>query len=66
LVPTFDGGDDIVWVSFPDERPWLLIVFFDEAVDGCLKVDDGVEDAMLQPPACQFCEETLDGVQPGA
>ncbi|MBG6212045.1 hypothetical protein IWQ49_006750, partial [Labrenzia sp. EL_126] len=35
---------------------WIAVVLFDEAVDGCLQVPDGVEDAMLQPAAGQFCE----------
>jgi len=63
-VPAFDGGNDVVWVCLPDEGARLLVMFFDEPVDGRLQVDDGVKDAVLQPSACQFCEEALDGVQP--
>ena len=36
----------------------------DEAVDGGLKVDDGMEDAALEASAGELCEEALDGVEP--
>lgn len=35
-----------------------------EAVDGGLEVNDGMKDAVLETPTCQFGEETFDGVQP--
>ena len=38
----------------------------DEAVDGGLEVDDGVEDAVLEASARQLCEELFHRVQPGA
>ena len=63
-MPTIDGSDDLIRVSFPDEWLWLLIVLFDEAVDGGLEVDDGMKDAVLQASSCQFCEEAFDCVQP--
>ena len=63
-MPAPDGGDDFVGISSPDERAWLLIMLVDEAVDGGLKVDDGVEDAVFQAPSGQLCEEALDGVEP--
>ncbi len=40
MKPTFDGGDDVVWVRLPDEGPGLLIVFRDEVVDGRLSIDN--------------------------
>ena len=48
-MPASDGGDDFVGIGSPDEGPGLLIVLVDEAVDGGLKVDHGVEHAILQP-----------------
>jgi hypothetical protein len=39
-------------------------MLFDEAVNGSLEVDDGLEDAVLQTPARQLRKEALDGVQP--
>jgi len=41
-----------------------LVVFADEAVDGALEIDDGSEDAVLQPTARQDGKEAFDGVQP--
>ena len=35
-----------------------------EAIDGGLKIEEGVEDALLQSPACEFCEEVLDRIEP--
>jgi len=42
-MPTFDGGDDFVWVRGPREGFWHLICLYDEAVDGNVEVDDGSE-----------------------
>jgi len=41
-------------------------VLGDEAVDGGLEIDEGVEDAVLQPAARQLGEEAFDGTEPGA
>jgi hypothetical protein len=38
----------------------------DEAVDGGLEIDDGVEDTALQSTPAEFAEKPLDGVEPGA
>lgn len=62
LVPTPDCSNDVVRVCFPDEWLWFAVVLLDEAVDGRLQVDDGMEDAVLQPPARQFREEAFDCV----
>jgi hypothetical protein len=51
LEPSVSCGDDFVGIGFPDEWLGLGIVLGDEAVDGGLQVDDGMERAMLQPPA---------------
>ena len=58
-MPASDGGDDLVGIGLPDERERLLIVLGYEAVDSGLKVDDGVEDAVLQASAGQLGEEAL-------
>jgi hypothetical protein len=47
LVPTFDGGDDFVWIGGPDEGLRLLVVLFEEAIDGGLEIGDGSEHASL-------------------
>ena len=39
-MPSPDGGDYFVWIGAPDEGSGFLIMFFDEAVDGGLQVDD--------------------------
>ncbi len=63
-MPAFDGGDDFVGTCLPDERAWFLITHLGEAVEGCLKVDDGVEDAVLGASSGWLCEEAVDGVEP--
>ncbi len=65
LVPAPDGGDDGVGIGSPGEGLGLSIVLGDEAVDGGLEVDDGVEDATLEPSPGEFGEEAFDGVEPG-
>ena len=61
-MPSFDCGDDFVGVSGPCEGFGLVIVFFDEAVDGVLQVCDGVEDAAFEASPCELGEEAFDGV----
>ena len=34
MEPSFSCGDDLVWISFPDEGFWLAIGLVDEAGDG--------------------------------
>jgi hypothetical protein len=50
LVPAFDGGDDFVGIGGPNEGFGLGVGFCNEAVDGGLEIDDGVEDTSLQSP----------------
>jgi len=64
-VPTSDSADNFVGIGSPCEGFWFGIVFDDEAIDGCLQVDDRYEDAALQSPLRQFGEEALDCVEPG-
>ncbi len=57
----------MIGVGFPDQGFWVcVIVFADKAVDGGLKVDDGLEDATLEPAPREFGEEALDGIEPRA
>ena len=41
-------------------------MLLDEAVDGGLEIDEGVEDAVFEPPPCELGEEAFDGVLPRA
>ena len=58
-MPSFDGRDDAVWTCGPLEGSRIDIVFGDEAVDGGLEIDDGVEHAALEPPFGESGEEIL-------
>ena len=40
-MPSFDGGDDLVWIGGPDEGLWVVVGLVEEAVDGDLEVDNG-------------------------
>ena len=67
MEPSISGGDDVIGIGFPDEWLWFVgIVFTDEAVDGGLEIDDGLEDAVLEPAPGEFGEEALDGIEPRA
>ena len=55
-VDPLDGGDDALWIGGPDEGFRIGVGLGDEAVDGELQVNDGLEDAAF---------EALDGVEPG-
>jgi hypothetical protein len=64
LVPTLDGGDDFVGIGGPCERLWVLVVLGEEAVNGSLEVDDGVEYTAFQASSGQLGEEALNRVEP--
>ena len=49
-MPSFDGGDDFVWIGGPGEGLWVVVGLVEEAVDGDLEVDNGAEDAAFQAP----------------
>jgi hypothetical protein len=49
LAPASDCGDYVVGVGDPLKGFAVSVVIVEEAVDGGLKVDDGSEDAALQP-----------------
>ena len=65
-MPTSDSGDDLVGVLGPDEGSRVLIGFLDEAVDGGLKVGDGVEDPVFEASSSELGEVSLHSVEPGA
>jgi hypothetical protein len=63
-VPAFDGGDDLVRISGPDEGLGGVIVLNHEPVDGGLEIDDRDEGASLQAAVCELGEEALDSIEP--
>ncbi len=64
-MPTIYSGDDFVWVGGPGEGFGVLVCFRDEAIDGGLEINEGVENTAFEPPLGEFGEEALDGVEPG-
>ena len=48
-MPTLHSGDDLVRICGPDEGFRVGILLGDEAVNGGLQVDDGMEDAAFKP-----------------
>src|SRR5882724_6169568 len=64
-MPTFDFGEYRLCLGGPDEGFGRLIVLGEVAVDRRLEVDQGMEDAALQPALGEFGEEALDGIEPG-
>ena len=65
-MPSFDSGDNFVWIGGPGEWFGLVVMLGDEAIDGGLEVDDGVEDTSFQAAFGEFGEEALDGIEPRA
>lgn len=59
MVPALDGCDDFVGICGPGEGLGLLVVLGEEAVDGGLEVDDGVEDATLEGAASTAWRKSL-------
>ena len=49
----------------PAKGLWVIVGFREIAVDGGLKIDDGLEDAALQSSSGQLGEEAFDGIEPG-
>ena len=58
-MPAPDGGDDFVGIGGPSEGLRLVVVFFEEAVDGGLEVDDRAEHTAFQPPFGEFAKNPL-------
>jgi hypothetical protein len=47
LEPSVSCGDNIIGVGIPGEGLGACgIIFADEAIDGGLEIDDGIEDAI--------------------
>ncbi len=65
LVPSSDGGDDFVRILGPAEGAGVLVDLCEEAIDGGLQRDDGVEDAAFEAPLAQLGEQAFDRVEPG-
>ena len=65
LVPSFDGGDDLVWVLGPGKGLGALVRLAEEAVDGGFEFFVGPEDAALETLLGKFGQESLDGIEPG-
>ncbi len=47
-MPAPDGGDDFFGIGDPLERLGLRVMVLEEAIDGCLEIDEGPEDAAFQ------------------
>ena len=65
MLPTLDGGEDAFGVGGPDEVG-IGVGLGHEAVDRELQVDDGLEDAALEPLACELGEEAFNGLSQDA
>ena len=64
MEPSVWCGDDVIGMCFPDEWLWVGgIVFTDEAIDGGLEIDEGMEDTVLEPAPREFGKEALDGIE---
>jgi hypothetical protein len=64
LVPALDGDDDGVRIFGPMEEPWYGVGLGDEAVDGFLERDKGVEDVAFQAALGQLGKEAFNRIQP--
>ena len=47
LVPSSDGGDDLVWICGPGEGFGIKVGLGDEAVDCGLEIDNASKDTVL-------------------
>ena len=66
MLPAFDSGEDTFWIGRPNEGFWVGIGIGNEAVDGELQVDDGLEYAALEPLPGEPGKPTFDCIGPGA
>ena len=64
MVPSPDGGDDGIWIFGPGEGFGVFVGIFEEAVDGGLEIDDGVEHATFEAALGQLGEKSFDRVEP--
>ena len=63
-MPSFDSGNDFVWVCGPREGFWVIVGLVEEAVDGGLKFADRSEDTAFETASGELGEEALDGIEP--
>ena len=63
-MPSFDGGNDFVWVRCPGEGLGIMVGFVEEAVDGGLGFTDGSKDAAFEAPFGKLSKEAFDGIEP--
>ncbi len=63
MVPSFNGNDDPIRIGGPGEGFGVFVGFGDEAIDGGLEIDEGMEDTPLEAPFCELGEEAFDGVE---
>ena len=63
-MPSFDGGDDFVWVGGPCEGLGIVVGVVEEAVDGGSEFADGSKDAAFEAPFGEFGEEAFDSIEP--
>lgn len=64
MEPSASCRDDFIGIGHPDE--WLRVlcrVFAVEAVDGGLKIDDRMQDAVPEPAPREFGVDSLDGIE---
>jgi hypothetical protein len=47
LVSSFDGSDDFIRTGDPVKRFGVFVGFGDEAIDGGLEINEGVEDTTV-------------------
>ena len=60
---TFGGGDDLVRTGSPYEGAEIFVGSSDEAVDEGLKIDQGMEDAMIKTPLLFHVQARLGVVE---
>jgi hypothetical protein len=66
LVPTPDGGDDLIGIGGPDEGLGSVISLGEKAIDGGLEIDQRSQHTAFEPSLAELGEEALDGVEPEA
>ena len=63
-MPSFDGGDDFVWVCSPSEWLGIVVGLVEEPIDGSLEFMDRPEDTTLEASSGKFGKEAFDGIEP--
>jgi hypothetical protein len=58
LLPAFDSGGDAFWIGRPNERFCVGVCVGDEAVDGELQVDDGLNTPRLRRWRVSFAQNS--------